>query len=193
VCCKYKRNAHVSTHSHFKLIQSVPLSQITELAQLLPERVGCCCMSYMQAGSSSYKPMQPSCADGLQLAGASSNATSTAAGVRKGGGEEGDSVPRITFLYKAVPGIAEASFGLSVASMANLPAAVIARAAKKAAEAEAQNRAAHGEGKGVAGVMELRQLAAEVLQQGMHMCAGDMAHLQDLQVRVSRQLLEKNR
>ena len=41
---------------------------------------------------------------------------------------------RITFLYKLVPGIAEQSYGLNVARLAQLPPAVVRRAAEKASE-----------------------------------------------------------
>lgn len=44
--------------------------------------------------------------------------------------------PKITFLFKLVPGIADRSFGLNVARMAHLPAKVVQRAAVKAAEME---------------------------------------------------------
>lgn len=43
-------------------------------------------------------------------------------------------VPRVIFLYKAVRGVAEASYGLNVARMAGLPDKVVARAAEKAHE-----------------------------------------------------------
>lgn len=45
-----------------------------------------------------------------------------------------DAHRRITFLYKLMPGVAEASFGLNVARLAQMPEAVVQRAAAKAAE-----------------------------------------------------------
>ncbi|KAL3139906.1 hypothetical protein ABBQ38_004198 [Trebouxia sp. C0009 RCD-2024] len=46
------------------------------------------------------------------------------------------SIPRITFLYKLVPGVADRSFGLNVARMAHLPPSVVDRAAQQAAHLE---------------------------------------------------------
>ncbi|CAL8467013.1 g6549 [Coccomyxa elongata] len=46
------------------------------------------------------------------------------------------SVPRITFLYKLAPGIADKSFGLNVARMAHLPQSVIEQAEIRAAQME---------------------------------------------------------
>lgn len=46
------------------------------------------------------------------------------------------SIPRITFLYKLVPGVADRSFGLNVARMAHLPPSVVDRAADQAAHLE---------------------------------------------------------
>lgn len=45
-----------------------------------------------------------------------------------------DAVESITFLYRAVPGIAPASYGLNVARMAQLPPAVLERAAQVVAQ-----------------------------------------------------------
>lgn len=47
-------------------------------------------------------------------------------------------LPKITFLYKLVPGIADRSFGLNVARMAQLPGPVLSRAAAKAQQMEEQ-------------------------------------------------------
>lgn len=44
--------------------------------------------------------------------------------------------PRVTFLYKLISGVAEASYGLNVARMAGLPEAVVQRAYEKAREVE---------------------------------------------------------
>ena len=43
-----------------------------------------------------------------------------------------DGSPEVTFLYKLTPGIAHRSYGLNVASLANLPAEVISVAGEKA-------------------------------------------------------------
>lgn len=43
-------------------------------------------------------------------------------------------VPKVTFLYKAVRGVAEASYGLNVARMAGVPENVVRKAAEKARE-----------------------------------------------------------
>jgi len=51
-------------------------------------------------------------------------------------GKEEPQPEAITFLYKLVRGVANRSFGLNVARMANLPESVILRAAVKAAELE---------------------------------------------------------
>ena len=60
------------------------------------------------------------------------------------------SAPRITFLYKLVPGIVESSFGMNVAAMAGIPATVTARASEVAAKLKAkveapQPKAVHSE------------------------------------------------
>jgi DNA mismatch repair protein MSH3 len=54
-------------------------------------------------------------------------------------------VPKVTFLYRATRGVAQASFGLSVARMAGLPEAAVGRAAEKARGMEAA-AAARGAG-----------------------------------------------
>ena len=51
-------------------------------------------------------------------------------------GQAAPSIPRITFLYKLVPGVADRSFGLNVARMAHLPPSVVDRAAEQAAHLE---------------------------------------------------------
>ena len=43
-------------------------------------------------------------------------------------------IPRITFLYQLIPGLADRSFGLNVARLALLPESVVQNAARKAAE-----------------------------------------------------------
>ena len=43
-------------------------------------------------------------------------------------------IPRITFFYKLIPGLADRSFGLNVARLALLPESVVQNAARKAAE-----------------------------------------------------------
>lgn len=45
-------------------------------------------------------------------------------------------VPKITFLYKLAPGVADRSFGLNVARMAHLPPTVVDRAAEQALQME---------------------------------------------------------
>ena len=45
-------------------------------------------------------------------------------------------VPKITFLYKLAPGVADRSFGLNVARMAHLPPIVVDRAAEQALQME---------------------------------------------------------
>lgn len=45
-------------------------------------------------------------------------------------------VPKITFLYKLAPGVADRSFGLNVARMAHLPPNVVDRAAEQALQME---------------------------------------------------------
>ena len=47
-----------------------------------------------------------------------------------------DRLPRVTFLYRTVPGVAPRSFGLHVASIAGVPAPCVERAAEKAEEFE---------------------------------------------------------
>ena len=56
--------------------------------------------------------------------------------------------PRVTFLYKAVRGVAEASYGLNVARMAGLPETVIAQAARKAREKMEEREVDGGDGDG---------------------------------------------
>jgi len=53
---------------------------------------------------------------------------------RLGGKVDDLAVPKVTFLYKAVRGVAEASYGLNVARMAGLPENVVMKAAQKARE-----------------------------------------------------------
>ena len=50
--------------------------------------------------------------------------------------EEPSAVPKITFLYKLAPGVADRSFGLNVARMAHLPPTVGDRAAEQALQME---------------------------------------------------------
>ena len=69
---------------------------------------------------------------------------------------EGDErQPKITFLFKLVPGIADRSFGLNVARMAHLPAKVVQRAAVKAAQMEEE-------------VTGVRYASAQVLTYDIH-------------------------
>ncbi|GAA6050091.1 hypothetical protein JCM3770_001365 [Rhodotorula araucariae] len=56
------------------------------------------------------------------------------AGAGEGEGVGEGEPPRITFLYRLVPGLASASHGLNVARLAELPEAVVRRAAHKGAE-----------------------------------------------------------
>eukprot|EP00793_Prasinoderma_coloniale_P005709 PRCOL_00004183-RA len=53
-----------------------------------------------------------------------------------GAGEGAEGIPKITLLYRVVPGIADRSFGVSVARMAGVPESVVAVAAAKAKEFE---------------------------------------------------------
>lgn len=50
-------------------------------------------------------------------------------------------VPKVVFLFKLVPGLADRSFGLNVARLAHMPESAVLRAAVKAAEMEAQTAA----------------------------------------------------
>jgi DNA mismatch repair protein MSH3 len=70
-----------------------------------------------------------------------------------------EKVPKVTFLYKAVKGVAEASYGLNVARMAGLPESVVVEAAQKAREMAAA--AALGGGDGSNGGLE--RVAGEVV------------------------------
>ncbi len=45
-------------------------------------------------------------------------------------------IPKVTFLYRVAPGVADRSFGLNVARMAHLPAEVVTRAAMRASDME---------------------------------------------------------
>lgn len=99
-------------------------------------------------------------------------------------------VPRVTFLYKATRGVAEASYGLNVARMAGLPAGVVARAAEKAAE-----MAEGGEGGGDAGSgdnCDLEKVARELAAELRALTAGgavlDAAAVKATQERAQRAL-----
>ena len=62
-------------------------------------------------------------------------ATSLASGAAESLLQTADlAIPRITFLYKLIPGLADRSFGLNVARLALLPESVVQNAARKAAE-----------------------------------------------------------
>ncbi|KAK9827992.1 hypothetical protein WJX81_005994 [Elliptochloris bilobata] len=84
--------------------------KVAGLAQMYPGLVACRCMSYLQEGAPPASP-QPRGGPGAGAGGAAA-------------------VPRITFLYKLVPGVADCSFGLNVARMAELPEAVVLRAGR---------------------------------------------------------------
>ena len=66
-------------------------------------------------------------------------------------GEGGQTVPRVTLLYRMVPGIADRSFGVSVARMAGVPQAVVAAAAAKAKEFEEQTEKARAKARAARG------------------------------------------
>lgn len=84
-------------------------------------------MSYLQK-----LPLSGSAASPTATALSGQQRTSTASS------RQPSEMPRITFLYKLVPGVANRSFGLNVARMAHLPASVIERAAVKAQQMEEQ-------------------------------------------------------
>lgn len=70
---------------------------------------------------------------------------------------------RIVFLFKVVPGVAPASYGLNVARMAQLPDRVIQQAAERAAAAQAAFEKSHGTAAtAVAGASEAAALAEQV-------------------------------
>lgn len=121
--------------------------ECARLAAALPGDVaGCCYMDYAvtppapaQEGggaqaSPSPSPQQQQAGSAVAADGAGT-AAGTAIAIAPAHG-----VPRVTFLYRARPGVAGASFGLNVARMADLPAATVQRAAAKAAELEAAVR-----------------------------------------------------
>ena len=62
----------------------------------------------------------------------------TGGGSSGGDGRQPPALPRITFLFKLVPGVADRSFGLNVARMAHLPDGVVELAAVKAEQMETQ-------------------------------------------------------
>ena len=100
--------------------------QLAALQEQFPGRLEARYMSYLQDVPSSSPPSPPP-----QIGGGS------------GGGHDGDggqppALPRITFLFKLVPGVADRSFGLNVARMAHLPGGVVELAAVKAEQMEEQ-------------------------------------------------------
>jgi hypothetical protein len=100
-----------------------PPAQVAALAQRFPGLVACCCMSYLQEGGEAAAapapaPGAPGRGGGsaLPVEALPSTHADAAAPVRAGAAaaERGGAcaaVPRITFLYKLVPGMADRSFG----------------------------------------------------------------------------------
>lgn len=90
--------------------QVVPTLQVAALQQTLPGLISALHMSYIQDSAMHGSSSQPS--------------------------EPQNAVPRITFLYKLAPGVADRSFGLNVARMAHLPPCVVDQAAVQALQME---------------------------------------------------------
>ncbi len=86
------------------------------LAQRFPGLVACCCMSYLQDGGEAAAapapaPGVPGRSGGGALPVEALPSTRPTAPTRAGAAAPGSAVPRITFLYKLVPGMADRSFG----------------------------------------------------------------------------------
>ena len=87
------------------------------LAQKYPGLVAFRCMSYLQEGAPAAAPLQnPSPRPALSVEALPSTHADVQTPARPGGpgaaaGCAADGVPRITFLYKLVPGVADRSFG----------------------------------------------------------------------------------
>lgn len=91
---------------------------MASLAQKFPGLVACRCMSYLQQGAPAV-PLAPSPGPGPSQTLPMEALPSTHADVPPSAGPEAGAaaaglaaaVPRITFLYKLVPGVADRSFG----------------------------------------------------------------------------------
>ena len=92
---------------------STGVLQVAALQQALPGLIAAVHMAYMQDSPVSV--------------------SSSVADTRP---EPQAAVPKITFLYKLAPGVADRSFGLNVARMAHLPPSVVDRAAEQALHME---------------------------------------------------------
>jgi DNA mismatch repair protein MSH3 len=106
--------------------------QLCKLCDKFPDRLGAYFMAYAQEGGGS------SAACGKDVA---------------------PLVPRITFLYKVVPGVAESSFGMNVAALAGLPLVVVGRASQRAADIERDITVRQAEHRSGAVEPQLRLLA----------------------------------
>lgn len=89
------------------------LLQVAALQQTLPGLIAAVHMSYIQ--------------------GSMVNSNSSTSNLQE---EPPTAVPKITFLYKLAPGVADRSFGLNVARMAHLPPKVVDQAAIQALQME---------------------------------------------------------
>ena len=108
--------------AHRSQTQRGGVVQLAALQEQFRGRLEARYMSYLQdMPSSSLPPLPP------QTSGGSS-----------GSGGQPPALPKITFLFKLVPGVADRSFGLNVARMAHLPNGVVELAAVKAEQMEKQ-------------------------------------------------------
>ncbi len=100
-----------------------PPAQVAALAQRFPGLVACCCMSYLQEGGEAAAAPAPAPGvpgrggggalpvEALPSTHADAAAPARAGAAAAGSGGARAAVPRITFLYKLVPGMADRSFG----------------------------------------------------------------------------------
>ena len=97
----------------------VDCPQVAGLAQTYPGLVACRCMSYLQEGAPAAAPLLSSSpSQALSVEALPSTRADVQTPARPGApgapaGAAADGVPRITFLYKLVPGVADRSFGAS--------------------------------------------------------------------------------
>ena len=93
--------------------------QVAGLAQQYPGLVACRCMSYLQEGAPASAPATPNPSQALAVEALPSTRADIQTPARPGdpgaaAGGAANGVPRITFLYKLVPGVADRSFGAPV-------------------------------------------------------------------------------
>lgn len=115
--CRQSNHTRVKGFTNHVLTSACP--QVAGLAHKYPGLVACRCMSYLQEGAPASAPQTPSPSQALSVEALPSTRADVQTPARPGGpgaaaGGAADGVPRITFLYKLVPGVADRSFGASL-------------------------------------------------------------------------------